>query len=174
MKLDVLDIISTADKKSEVTVQADMTMFTCAAGAFPITGIKPFNLCLTNDNNKRLLISGDTTLDVVIPCDRCLEDVVTTFHIEIERQLNLDEGKVICQEDEELPFLEESCLDVDRLIYDEILVNWPTKVLCKDDCKGICSVCGQNLNQQDCGCDRQVIDPRMAKFQDIFNEFKEV
>ena len=73
-----------------------------------------------------------------------------------------------------LCLLEEHELDVDRLIYDEILVNWPTKVLCKDDCKGICPVCGQNLNQQDCGCDRQVIDPRMAKFQDIFNEFKEV
>ena len=174
MTIDILDVISTADKKKEITVQMDMDCFVSADQKFPISGIKPFNLCLTNDNNKRLLISGDTTLDVVIPCDRCLEDVVTTFHIEIERQLNLDEGKVICREDEELPFLEESCLDVDRLIYDEILVNWPTKVLCKDDCKGICSVCGQNLNQQDCGCDRQVIDPRMAKFQDIFNEFKEV
>ena len=174
MKLDVLDIISTADKKSEVTVQADMTMFTCAAGAFPITGIKPFNLCLTNDNNKRLLISGDTTLDVVIPCDRCLTDTVQNFDIVIDREVSIEDGRAVASEDEEITFLEDDSLDVDRLIYDEILVNWPTKVLCKDDCKGICPVCGQNLNQQDCGCDRQVIDPRMAKFQDIFNEFKEV
>ena len=174
MTIDIFDVISTADKKKEVTVQGSMEYFTSADQKFPITGIKPFDLCLTNDNNKRLLISGNTTLDVVIPCDRCLEDVVTTFSIEIDRSVNLEDGKVIREEDEEITFLEEMCLDVDRLIYDEILVNWPTKVLCKDDCKGICSVCGQNLNQQDCGCDRQVIDPRMAKFQDIFNEFKEV
>lgn len=89
-------------------------------------------------------------------------------------RLYLQMDHVQFAEDEENTFLEEHELDVDRLIYDEILVNWPTKVLCKDDCKGICPVCGQNLNQQDCGCDRQVIDPRMAKFQDIFNEFKEV
>lgn len=174
MTIDISDVISTADKKREISVQTDMEFFSSANQKFPITGIKPFNLCLTNDNNKQLLISGDTTLDVTIPCDRCLENVVTNFSIEIDRCLNLENGEVLCAEDEELPFLKEHQLDVDRLIYDEILVNWPTKVLCKDDCKGICPVCGQNLNRQDCGCDRQVIDPRMAKFQDIFNEFKEV
>ena len=174
MIINILDILSTADKKKEMTVQTDMTSFESAGQKFPITGIKPFNLCLTNDNNKQLLVSGATTLDVVIPCDRCLEDTVHTFDIVIDRTVALEDGKVITTEDEEITFLEGQWLDVDRLIYDEILVNWPTKVLCKDDCKGICSVCGQNLNQQDCGCDRQVIDPRMAKFQDIFNEFKEV
>lgn len=174
MTITILDVISTADKKKEISVQTDMDFFESAGQKFPITDIKPFNLCLTNDNNKRLLISGDTTLDVVIPCDRCLSDVVNHFEIQIDRELSLEDGKVVCSEDEEIPFLEEHQLDVDRLIYDEILVNWPTKVLCKDDCKGICPVCGQNLNQQDCGCDRQVMDPRMAKFQDIFNEFKEV
>ncbi len=174
MTITILDVISTADKKKEISVQTDMDFFESAGQKFPITDIKPFNLCLTNDNNKRLLISGDTTLDVVIPCDRCLCDVVKHFEILIDRELFLEDGRVVCAEDEEIPFLEEHQLDVNRLIYDEILVNWPTKVLCKDDCKGICPVCGQNLNQQDCGCDRQVMDPRMAKFQDIFNEFKEV
>ena len=174
MTIDILDVISTADKKKEITVQMDMDCFVSADQKFPITGIKPFNLCLTNDNNKQLLISGDTTLDVVVPCDRCLSDVDVTLQIAIDRKVMLADGHVQFAEDEENTFLEEHELDVDRLIYDEILVNWPTKVLCKDDCKGICPVCGQNLNQQDCGCDRQVIDPRMAKFQDIFNEFKEV
>ena len=174
MIINILDILSTADKKKEMTVQTDMTSFESAGQKFPITGIKPFNLCLTNDNNKRLLISVDTTLDVVIPCDSCLTDTVQNLDIVIDREVSIEDGRAVASEDEEIAFLEDDSLDVDRLIYDEILVNWPTKVLCKDDCKGICPVCGQNLNQQDCGCDRQVIDPRMAKFQDIFNEFKEV
>ena len=63
-------------------------------------------------------------------------------------------------------------LDVDKLVYAEILVNWPMRVLCKDDCKGICKVCGMNLNKGTCSCDSFVPDPRMAAFQDIFNKFK--
>ena len=38
-------------------------------------------------------------------------------------------------------------LDVDRLVYLEVLICWPLKVLCKEDCKGICSRCGKNLNE---------------------------
>lgn len=174
MKFDILDVISTADKKRKIPVTTEMSEVSVSGGRVPITDIKPFSICLTNDNNKQLLISGDTTLDVVVPCDRCLSDVDVTLQIAIDRKIMLADGHVQFAEDEENTFLEEHELDVDRLIYDEILVNWPTKVLCKDDCKGICPVCGQNWNQQDCGCDRQVIDPRMAKFQDIFNEFKEV
>ena len=67
-----------------------------------------------------------------------------------------------------------SNLDVDRLIYDEILVNWPMKVLCREDCKGICRKCGTNLNYKPCSCDRTEPDPRMAAIQDVFNQFKEV
>ena len=42
-------------------------------------------------------------------------------------------------------------LDVEAFVYDEILVNWPAKILCKEDCKGICPVCGQNRNLKECG-----------------------
>ena len=115
-----------------------------------------------------ILSFGNYYLWSVIIC------LLVPLQITIDREIPLADGQVVFADDEENTFLEENELDIDRLIYDEILVNWPTKVLCKDDCKGICPVCGQNLNQQDCGCDRQVIDPRMAKFQDIFNEFKEV
>jgi uncharacterized protein len=64
-------------------------------------------------------------------------------------------------------------LDVDKLIYGEILVNWPMKILCKNDCKGICNRCGANLNLGECGCDRAELDPRMAVIRDIFNNSKQ-
>ena len=63
---------------------------------------------------------------------------------------------------------------MDRLIFNEILVNWPAKVLCKSDCKGICPKCGTNLNLATCDCEQGELDPRMAQFQDVFNKFKEV
>jgi uncharacterized protein len=65
-------------------------------------------------------------------------------------------------------------LDLDALVQNEILVNWPVKILCKEDCKGICPKCGQNLNVGNCGCDTFVPDPRMAVLKDIFESNKEV
>ncbi|HAJ39913.1 MAG TPA: DNA-binding protein, partial [Lachnospiraceae bacterium] len=44
----------------------------------------------------------------------------------------------------------------------------------KEDCKGICSICGKNLNHGTCDCDHTDLDPRMAQIRDIFNKFKEV
>ena len=48
------------------------------------------------------------------------------------------------------------------------------KILCKEDCKGLCSVCGKDLNEGKCDCDTFVPDPRMAAIMDIFRENKEV
>ena len=66
-------------------------------------------------------------------------------------------------------FVEGYELDVEAFAHDMIIGNWPAKILCKEDCKGICPACGQNLNVRDCGCDSFVPDPRMAVIQDIFN-----
>ena len=76
--------------------------------------------------------------------------------------------------DDEQIFVSGYELDTDALINNEILINMPVKVLCREDCKGICPVCGHNLNEGECGCDTFVPDPRMAAIKDIFNANKEV
>ena len=83
----------------------------------------------------------------------------------------------IASEDEavdDLSFMEGYQLNVETFVYNEIIGSWPAKILCKEDCKGLCSVCGQNRNERECGCDTFVPDPRMAAIQDIFNANKEV
>ena len=61
-------------------------------------------------------------------------------------------------------------LDVDELVYSEILVNWPLRVLCKEDCKGLCSVCGANKNVENCSCLDYDVDVRLAKLRELFGE----
>ena len=78
------------------------------------------------------------------------------------------------EELDECGYISGTELDAEQLLYNEILINWPIRVLCKDDCKGICSRCGANLNIQECGCDTTELDPRMAVISDIFSKFKEV
>lgn len=174
MKISILQVVATLNAEEEISVVSDLNVFHYQGMSYPITESKPFQLRLVNVDNKKLKISGDTDVEVVLSCDRCLKEVPMTFDIHICRELRISDGQVVSEEAEEMPYLDEVTLDVDRLIYDEILVNWPTKVLCQEDCKGLCPVCGQDLNERDCGCDRQVADPRMARFQEVFDQCKEV
>ena len=73
------------------------------------------------------------------------------------------------EEDEQSEFVEGYKVDVDELVLSEMLLNWPSKILCKEDCKGICSVCGHDLNEGECGCDRFVPNPAFAGLSEMFN-----
>lgn len=61
----------------------------------------------------------------------------------------------------------EENIDLTALIREDIIVSLPMKSLCKDDCKGLCSKCGQNLNQKQCGCDTAVFNIQFADLDRI-------
>ncbi|MDE6905795.1 MAG: DUF177 domain-containing protein [Lachnospiraceae bacterium] len=175
MKVDVTDLLSTEDKAFEQEVEIELPSFQSKLGEFPIITKAPFVLHLENQKKRFLKVTGTADVVVAIPCDRCLKEVPVTLHLVIDRKFYLKEPEMEEETDaEDMDCIKESALDVDRLIYDEILVNWPMKVLCRDDCKGICRKCGTNLNDNTCSCDQSEPDPRMAAAWDIFNQFKEV
>ena len=101
-----------------------------------------------------------------MPCDRCLEPVTVPFSYEVSREADFGEEA----REEEQAYIEGYVLDVDVLIRDELFVHMPMKILCREDCRGICNRCGANLNHGDCGCDRTEPDPRMAAIRDIFRD----
>lgn len=173
MRVELTDIISCENKEMSKQVEIELMSFNSRLGEFPIVKKAPFELKFTNEENKKLFIQGETSVTIAIPCDRCLEDVDREFPIVLDKELDLTN-----QEDEkrmdETDYMIGTDLDVDKLIFGEILVSWPMKVLCKDDCKGICKRCGANLNTTECQCQKTEPDPRMAAIQDIFNKFKEV
>ena len=141
----------------------------------PVSDSKPVALHIENVGDRTLVLSGEAEFTLMIPCDRCLEPVEVPFQLSIERTLdmNLTDEERIADLDEQ-PYLQGYNLDVDQLVRDELLLNLPMKVLCDEDCKGICNRCGANLNHETCDCDRSSLDPRMSVIQDIFKQFKEV
>lgn len=176
MVLDLLTFCTNGNREEERDVHIVMDSIKSKMGVFPIVRKEPFRLHLSNIENKRLLIQGETDVTVIIPCDRCLEDVPHKLHLVIDKELVLDEDESCGSEEDVLSqagYMDGYQLDVDQLVYGEILTGWPAKVLCRQDCKGICSMCGANLNQGPCGCNAAP-DPRMAAFQDVFSKFKEV
>ena len=106
---------------------------------------------------------------------RAMTPVATPFQLKFDLQIDLNLSEEEREEKEEdSSFVEGDELDVEELVRNELIVQWPIRVLCKDDCKGICSRCGANLNIQTCDCDTTGRDPRMAAIKDIFSKFKEV
>ncbi len=87
-------------------------------------------------------------------CDRCLTEAVGEqihdFAEEFDKSAAVDDW-----------------LDVTELLRDELLAGQPIKNLCKSDCKGLCPVCGANLNDGECGCNRVTLDPRLAALQQL-------
>lgn len=59
-------------------------------------------------------------------------------------------------------------IDLDPVVREQVLLALPVSVVCRDDCKGLCSTCGQDLNEQDCGHGKvKEVDVRLAKLKDI-------
>ena len=157
MQIHLLDISSCDGKTIQESVVPELEKIDFQMGSFPVLAKEPVEIT------------------VGIPCDRCLETVAVEIPLEFKKKLDMklsDEERV--NDLDESSYLTGMNLDVDRLVYLEVLICWPLKVLCKEDCKGICSRCGKNLNEGPCGCKEEPKDPRMAAISDIFSKFKEV
>lgn len=175
MQIHLSDVTSCEGKTIQVSAELELEKIEFQLGQFPVLEKKPVELTITNTGNKVLELKGSTSVTVGMPCDRCLEQVAVEIPCHIERKLDMkltDEERV--NDLDESNYLTGMDLDVDRLVYLEVLICWPLKVLCKEDCKGICSRCGKNLNEGPCGCKEEPKDPRMAAISDIFSKFKEV
>lgn len=175
MLINLTELFSVEGKEKTYTPEIDMDVFQAPDGSLEISSKKPVTLKLRNLGGKKLLLEGKAFLSLRIPCSRCLEPVEVPFELELCQDLDMDKSEEERAEDlDEQPYVSGYYLDVDQLIGNELLLNLPMKVLCKDDCRGICNQCGINLNQGTCSCERGSPDPRMSIIQDIFQQFKEV
>lgn len=175
MIINISELLSTTEKTENYSVPLECDAFSIQGQDYRIIEKALVELTIKNTGVRTISIDGKVRLVVDIPCDRCLASVPTDFDFEIHKELDLnesDEDRV--RELDETSYVEHSSLDVDLMVYNEILIHFPMKTLCREDCKGLCLKCGQNLNLGECGCDRQSLDPRMAAIRDIFNNFKEV
>ena len=100
------------------------------------------------------------------PCDRCAAD--------IERKDSLPLTYVVVQETEgedteDFVVAEDQKVDLDPLVRDDIVIRYPSKLLCSPDCKGLCPNCGKNLNEGDCDCAKEQTDPRLDALKAFFD-----
>lgn len=175
MLINLTELFTLDGKEKTYTPDIEMKVYHGPGGDYEVADAEPVILRVINLGGKKFLLEGKVKLALNIPCDRCLEPVRVELSFDVIRSVDLNEANKEEIEDlDEQPYVNGYYLDVDQLVCDELILNLPMKVLCSEDCKGICNRCGTNLNHETCDCDAKSADPRMAVIQDIFKQFKEV
>ncbi len=106
------------------------------------------------DVGRCYVVRGRIECKKIFTCDRCLTQATENQVHEFEEEFDKSEAV-------------EDLIDVTELLRDELLAGQPMKNLCKADCKGLCPKCGANLNEGECGCDKFIVDPRLAALQQL-------
>jgi len=106
----------------------------------------------------KFLVQGTIRGGIRIRCDRCLE----TFHRELEspfqvylvaRREGSDQEEIeLLDEEMEVDFIKGNTIDLSDIVREQIYLALPMKSICKESCRGLCPVCGANLNESPCRC----------------------
>ncbi len=119
------------------------------------------------DNAGYMALLATAEIDYSSRCARCLEDISGTFILEFNRTV-ATKGTLQNEDDDSYVIVKNGLLDIDRELVEDLLLEFPVKLLCKEECKGLCSKCGKNLNFGECDCPKKKeIDPRLAIFQKL-------
>jgi len=176
MFVNLTDVLTSEDKVLTIQTETDMTEITVGGEKYAILEKSPICLTLTNIGRGRALVEAQAQIMIAMNCDRCLKPVEEKLVLHFSREVHAPDVVVERPdetEDDDRSFMEGYQLNIEDLLNNEIIINWPSKVLCRPDCKGICMQCGRDLNTGMCECDTFVPDPRMAVIKDIFNAGKE-
>ena len=111
-----------------------------------------------------LLLELELDVRLVGPCFRCLGDAGLSLHIESREYQATDPG-----ESDELttPYLEDDRLDLSAWARDAVVLALPDKILCREDCAGLCPVCGRDLNREPHEHEGEATDPRWAALSEL-------
>ena len=175
MLINLSEVFTLEGKEKTWEVPFEKKTFSGASGEYPVVNSEPVRIMVKNLGNRKLALTGDTSVTLALECARCLAPVEYTCELVFDEELDMratDADRV--RNLDEQSYLSGYNLDADQLVCNELTLSLPMKVLCKEDCKGICNRCGANLNFETCDCDTRSLDPRMAVIQDIFKQFKEV
>ncbi len=119
----------------------------------------------------KVRLRGKISARVEAPCDRCAQLLVVPIEVEFDapympaevlNEATEEEGVELAAPDLDLSFYPDDSIDIDELMREQVLLALPTRLLCREDCRGLCVVCGADLNTEPCGCGREEVDPRWA------------
>lgn len=156
----------------QVAVNADdIDLIDFEDGSFPDPIFVNLTLAKWDDD---LTIEGIIKTNLLIECSRCLKPCLVSLEVPLKlfykRKLFLSETDTIINlNNDDLMTLsyDENIISLDYRIRESLILSVPMKVLCENDCRGLCPVCGIDLNHETCTCRSDYIDPRWAALRQV-------
>ena len=118
-------------------------------------------------------VVGKLETKLQIPCARCLEAVPYTVNRSFEllfRPQSVNVGpdeREMQDKDAEIAFYQGDGVELTDVLREQILLAVPIKIVCREECKGLCPQCGKNWNTGDCQCEQDTGDPRWDALKDL-------
>jgi uncharacterized protein len=148
MNIDVKSIIGNEGAKIPISGKVDVSESNLAA-SLKLSG-KVYNF------SGSINIDADVDCDIETICDRCLVPVKTKLPFSISEVVGENEVS-----------LHGTILDMGDIAEKNFYSALPMKFLCHEDCKGLCPICGTNLNEKNCDCKHDIIDERLAALKKL-------
>lgn len=120
-----------------------------------------------------VLVTGTAVVSVAGECGRCLEPLAYDTEVDLQELFQYPatdaRGRLVADsedEDEDLPELEDDLLDLEPTLRDAVILALPLQPLCQPDCRGLCTQCGANLNDEP-EHQHEVVDLRWSALQNL-------
>ncbi|HJP91523.1 MAG TPA: DUF177 domain-containing protein [Pyrinomonadaceae bacterium] len=120
-----------------------------------------------------VLVNGHIDTRAQVECDRCLQPVQlpVNTHFALDyisgRDYESNAAAELTEAEMSLSVFDGEAIDVDEIVKEQILLAVPTRMLCREDCKGICPQCGVDKNTGECSCVTDNTDPRWAALKNL-------
>ena len=129
---------------------------------------KPVHITGSVENNTGIVTLGYLamfTLNTL--CDRCLAPVEKEFSLNFE---HIVVNELAGEDKDTFVVCRDYALELDELVTADILLELPIRILCREDCKGLCPKCGTNLNESTCNCSTKEVDSRLQVLLTLLDE----
>jgi uncharacterized protein len=124
-------------------------------------------------SDNQVFVNGNVETRAQVECDRCLKPVGIPVNADFtleyigDSEYESSEAAELTEEELSVSVFDGEAIDVDEIVKEQILLAVPTRMLCREDCKGICPECGADKNTGECNCVTNEIDPRWAALKDL-------
>ena len=124
--------------------------------------------------DETVIVRGIARAVIQSPCARCLEPTDTEVEAELEEAFIRDTGEPL-EADEDQYMYSGHVLELDEAVRTALLLELPSRILCKEDCRGLCDQCGADLNINECSCQKDLTHRNpFSALASLLNEDEEV
>jgi len=124
-------------------------------------------------SGNEVFVNGHIDTRAQVECDRCLKPVELPVNVDFTleyisgSEYEASQTAALTEEEMSVSVFDGGAIDVDEIVKEQVLLAVPTRMLCREDCKGICPDCGIDRNTGECDCITNEIDPRWAALKNL-------